>query len=127
MMDIKDFRKLKIVFLKEDGSYLSLEEVERLIENSQDLQKKWFLRGIKHILENHYTEAIKRFQLVDDGDARLLILSCAYKIQDRYIFDEYKNSFAENGKLLKILGIKPYFLYEESLVGLENVLSEFKF
>lgn len=121
MMEIKDFRKLKIAFLKEDGSFLSVEEVDRLLEITHEPEEKWFLRGVKHILENHYTEAIKRFQLVDDGDARLLILSCAYKIQDRYIFEEYRNSLSGEGKLLRQFGIKPVFVYEGETTGIDDL------
>lgn len=121
MMEIKDFRRLKIAFLKENGSFLSVEEVDRLLETAQEPQEKWFLRGIKHILENHYTEAIKRFQLVDDDDARLLILCCAYKIQDRYIFEEYKSSLPGEGRFLKQLGIKPVFVYEGKIIGIDSL------
>lgn len=124
-MEIKDFRKLKIVFLKEDGSYLTTQEVDRLLETTQEPQEKWFLRAIKHILENHYTEAIKRFQLVDDDDARLLILSCAYKIQDRYVFEEYKSSLSGNGRLLKLFGLKSMFLYEGKTIKIDSLIHLF--
>lgn len=118
-MEIKDLRKLKITFFKEDGSQLSLEEVDRLLEKAEDSQEKWFLRGVKHILENHYTEAIKRFQLVDDEDARFLILCCAYKIKDDYILQEYKNSFPARGMFLKRFNIRPSFVYDGESIGID--------
>lgn len=122
MMEVKNFRALKIIFLKEDGSQLTLQQIDSLMEASEEPQKKWFLRGIKHILENHYTEAIKRFQLVDDQDAKFLILCCAYKIQDSYILQEYKDSLSKKGKLLETFSLRPYFVYEENLIEPKDVL-----
>lgn len=111
-MMVRDFRKLKVVFIKEGGEKLSLQEVESILNSACDIKDKWFLRGVKHILENHYTEAIKRFQLVDDPDSNLMILACAYKIQDKYIFDSYKSKSLSGRTLFSKFRFYPYFMYE---------------
>lgn len=122
MIEIKDFRKLKIVFKKEDGSFLTIEDVDKLINSTIDWRSIWFLRGIKHILENHYTEAIKRFQLVDSPDADLLILMCSYKLQDSFILNEYKDKKTEGGEFFKYLKVSPYFYYEGEIVKKSQLL-----
>ncbi|MEZ0324008.1 MAG: hypothetical protein ABWJ98_06850 [Hydrogenothermaceae bacterium] len=121
---IRDFRKLKIVFTKQDGKKLSLNEVESLLSSVFDIKEKWFLRGVKHILENHYTEAIKRFQLVDDPDANSIILACAYKIQDKYIFDSYKSKALSGGSLFEKFGFYPYFMYEDKTEEISKLLKD---
>ncbi|MEJ5173546.1 MAG: hypothetical protein WHT47_07510 [Hydrogenothermaceae bacterium] len=121
---VRDFRKLKVVFIKEDGEKLSLKEAENLLNSVSDVKDKWFLRGVKHILENHYTEAIKRFQLVDDSDSNLMILACAYKIQDKYIFDSYKSKSLSGGTLFSKFRFYPYFMYEDNLKDIIKFLKK---
>jgi len=112
-MKIKDFKKLKIGFLKEDGNLLKEDEVNQYLETTQDLKEKWFLRGVIHILENHYLEAIKRFQLVDCDEAVKLILACSYKTRDEFVFQEYKDKQFKECGFFKKYSIKPIFIYEK--------------
>lgn len=124
-MEIKDFRKLKIGFLKNDGNLIREEEIEKILKNTEDTKEKWFLRGIIHILENHFSEAIKRFQLVDCKEAVLLILACSYKTRDSFIFDEYKKIFLEKldcGFFEKYF-ITPVFLYDKKILPLNEILN----
>lgn len=119
-MQIKDFRKLKVIFLKDNGEILTIEDVEKFLEDG-NTKDRWFLRGVKHIIENHYTEAIKRFQLVDDPDANLLVLACAYKLQDMYIYNEYKGKQITDGKFFNKYGIRPAFYYENKIYNLSHL------
>jgi hypothetical protein len=125
MMEIKDFRKLKISFLKEDNSFLKEKEVEEILKNTQDMKEKWFLRGVIHILENHFSEAIKRFQLVNCKEAVLLILACSYKTKDDFIFNEYRSKILEiqDCGFFKKYSIKPTFLYGEKTLPLDKILN----
>lgn len=124
MMEIKDFRKLKIGFLKEDNSFLKEEEIEKILEKTDDMQEKWFLRGVVHILENHFSEAIKRFQLVNCKEAVLLILACSYKTKDDFIFNEYKAKFEEVREcgFLSKYSVKPVFIYDKKIIPLNQIL-----
>ncbi|WP_028950991.1 hypothetical protein [Sulfurihydrogenibium subterraneum] len=120
-MKIKDFKKLKIGFLKEDGSLLKEDEVNQYLETTHDIKEKWFLRGIIHILENHFSEAIKRFQLVECDESVLLILACSYKTRDEFVFQEYKHKQFKECGFLKKYSIKPVFIYEKILKPIESI------
>ncbi|PMP77263.1 MAG: hypothetical protein C0178_03155 [Sulfurihydrogenibium sp.] len=123
MMKIQDFRKLKIGFIKDDGSFLKEEDLEKQLNLVQDPKEKWFLRGLIHTLENHFSEAIKRFQLVDCKEAVILILACSYKTRDEFVFNEYKEKLStDDCKLFSKYGIKPVFLYEGNVLDLNEIL-----
>ena len=82
-MKSKELRKIKLFFKSKDN-FLNIADFEKLIDRSKNLDEKNFFRGCKHILEKHYTEAIKWFQLSDDfNESILLILFCSLNIQNK--------------------------------------------
>jgi len=108
MMDLK---QLKIRILKEDDNMLTIEEIDGLLNNSVEPKEKWFYRGLKHMYENHYTEAIKWFQLVNDGLSRYLIYLIAFKLKDEFIMQEYKTDIEKLD-----LKLKPVFVYRDRII-----------
>jgi hypothetical protein len=118
-MEIKDLKKIKIQFIKEDGQEITLEEINQLIEKEKNITKKNFLRGCKHILEKHYPEAIKWFQLAEDfDDSILLILFLSFKLNDQYLLHEYFTENLEQYDIFKNIGFKPYIKYKEKTLPL---------
>lgn len=115
-----DRRKLKIVFIKEDGAKLTLQDIESMLKDVVDQREKWFLRGIKHILENHHNEAIKRLQLVDNDEANLLIVACAYKLKDDFILNEYVMKQLDRVDMFEKFGFYPYFIYNNSCIKISS-------
>jgi len=91
MLTPQQFRKIKIYFKDRDNNKLDISFFENYLNKDLPSSEKWFLRGCKHILENHYTEAIKRFQLSDSFDAKIMILSCSFKIEDWFMYSQYKD------------------------------------
>lgn len=125
MIDPRDLRKTKVIF-KRNEELLSPAFFENLEEVAKEKELKNFLRGCKHILEKHYAEAIKWFQLVEDEDATLMVLLCAYKLGDRFLFSEYYREDL-TGSILKNLGIDIYLQKENKVVKVNNeVLKKLK-
>jgi hypothetical protein len=108
MMDLK---QLKIRILKEDDDMLTIEEINRLLNSSVEPKEKWFYRGLKHMYENHYAEAIKWFQLVNDDLSRYLIYLTAFKLKDEFIMQEYKTDVEKLD-----LKLKPVFVYRDRII-----------
>ncbi len=120
-MSIKKLKKIKPIFLNSKGEKIEVEDLDKLIEKEKDLNKKNFLRGCKHTLEKHYTEAIKWFQLSDTfNDSILLILFLSLKLGDFFLFKEY---FTENLEVEDIFSkefdIKPFIEYENTIRPLD--------
>ncbi|WP_457622438.1 hypothetical protein [Persephonella sp.] len=107
MLEIKDLRRLKIVF-KKDGKILDRAFFDRLIENTDDKDLKNFLIGCRHTVERHYTEALKWFLISGCDDSRVLIILLSYKLGDDFLFDEYYEEDLDFGETLKKLGIEVY-------------------
>ncbi|RUM59886.1 MAG: hypothetical protein DSY53_01775 [Persephonella sp.] len=93
-----ELKILKLVFKDlKNGNDLTFKDIEFLIKNCKEYELKNFFRGCKHILERHYTEAIKWLQLADNFDESiLLILFCSIKLKDNFLFDEYKSNNLKN-------------------------------
>jgi len=112
-METDKLRKSKIEFISEEGKLLKKDFFENLLKNENlSLDEKWFLRGCKHITERHYTEAIKRFQLSNSDDAKILLLSCCFKIADKFLFDEYYTENLKSFKYFPKYRFYPYFIVE---------------
>jgi phosphoglycolate phosphatase-like HAD superfamily hydrolase len=125
MIDVKLLRKTQII-LKKDKKELTPIFFEEKEKNAENTEKKYFYRGCKHTLEKHYTEAIKWFQLVNDKDAVVMILLNAYKLGDRFLFDEYY-SLAGEGSFFEGENIKPFLKKENVLIPVDiKLLKELK-
>ncbi len=120
MIDPKDLRKTKIIFKRKE-EILSPAFFENLEEVAKDKKLKNFLRGCKHTLEKHYAEAIKWFQLVEGDDATLMVLLCAYKLGDSFLFSEYYREDL-SGSILNNLGIEIYLQKDKELIKVNNEL-----
>lgn len=112
-----DLRQLKIRVLKSSGELLTLKEIEELLQNSVDPKERWFYRGLKHMYENHYTEAIKWFQLVNDDLSRYLIYLIAFKLKDEFIMQEYKAEAKEED-----LNLNPVFIYKDQMIHPKEIV-----
>jgi hypothetical protein len=110
-------KKLKPIFLNSENKEVDIKFIDKLIEKENNIIKKNFLRGCKHILEKHYTEAIKWFQLADEfNDSILLILFLSLKLGDVFLFKEYFTENLEVGDIFfKEIDIKPFIEYENEL------------
>ncbi len=119
MINPKKVRKTKIV-IEKNGKSLTLEELEKL-ENTEERSLKNFYRGCKHTLEKHFSEAIKWFQLVEDEDAEIMILINAYRIGDRFLFEEY---YRENlkGEIFEREKIDIFLQIEDKKIKVNNNL-----
>ncbi|WP_457625561.1 hypothetical protein [Persephonella sp.] len=100
MVDPSKLKKLKIV-LEKDDDLLSIEKIEELIKREKEESLKNFFIGLKHIIERHYTEAIKWFQLSDCRDSTALIALLAFKVGDMFLYEEYSQETAEEDCLKK--------------------------
>ncbi len=113
MIDTVTLRKSKIEFIDQNGKILKSSFFDKLIEKEDiTIDEKWFLRGCKQVSERHYTEAIKRFQLSNSDDAKLIILACTFKIADKFLFDEYFTEDLNNFIYFPKYQFKPYFVIE---------------
>jgi len=106
MVDTSKLKRLKII-LKKEGKTLSHYDVEKLSQAIKEIGLKNFVTGLKHITENHFTEAVKWFQLSDCRDAPLIIALLSLKVGDTFMFEEYKNEKSEKDCLNK-LGVDVY-------------------
>ncbi len=111
-METQALRKSKIILVS-DGKVLKPAFFDELLKGKLSFEEKWFLRGCKHITERHYTEAIKRFQLCSTDDARLLLLACAFKLADSFLFNEYYKEDLDEMLFLQKYSIKPFFQFED--------------
>lgn len=112
-MEVNKLRKSRIEFISKEGKILKKDFFENLLKyKNLNIDEKWFLRGCKHITERHYTEAIKRFQLSNSDDAKLLLLTSCFKIADKFLFDEYYTQDLKDFKYFEKYGFFPYFVYE---------------
>ncbi len=107
MVDVRKLRKTYIIF-KEENRQLNADFFEGKEKQSEDIQEKYFLRGCKHTVEKHYSEAIKWFQLVDDNDSTIMILLNAYKLGDFFLFSQYYTEELDKGNMFKRLGIQVF-------------------
>ncbi len=127
MTENLNFRRIKIL-LKKEGNLLDKDYFEKLLEEDIQIDDKWFLKGCRHITERHYTEAIKYFQLSSHIDAKFMALVSAFKVADKFLFEEYlsiidnldKTKFSE---LFNRYGIEPYLSIEnqELHLNLETI------
>ena len=120
MINPKDLRKIKIIF-KRNEENLSPAFFENLEEIAKEKDLKNFLRGCKHVLEKHYAEAIKWFQLVEDDDANLMILLCAYKLGDSFLFSEYYKEDL-SGNILESIGLEVFLQKCNETIKISNEL-----
>ena len=67
--------------------------------------------------ENHYTEAVKWFQLVNDNLSRYLIFLIAFKLKDEFTMEEYKTEIKEED-----LNLKPVFIYKEKMIDPQEII-----
>ena len=112
-MNVITLRKSKIEFLNKDNKILKSSFFEQIISSGNiNIDEKWFLRGCKQVVERHYTEAIKRFQLSNSDDARLMILACTFKIADKFLFNEYYTENFNNLIYFPKYEFKPFFVIE---------------
>lgn len=126
MFTTKDLKKIKIIF-KHKGKEINKDYFEILINNTKDKNEINFFRGCKHILEKHYTEAIKWFQLTDNyQEAVLLILILSIKLGDSFLFDEYYSEDIRNFPIFEKYDIYPFVKNgEEKLLDI-NVIKNLK-
>lgn len=117
MSNIIDLKQLKIKFVKEDGTILTLEEIEEILKNALDIKEKWFYRALKHIYENHYTEAIKWLQLVGDDFSKHIIYILVFKLKDNFMMDSYKDH-----KVFEYKDLKPVFEYRGNLLDIRDII-----
>jgi hypothetical protein len=123
-MDTKKLRKSRIEFFSENKKVSKEFFKEKLEKKELSSDEKWFLRGCLHTTERHYTEAIKRFQLSNSDDARLLLLACCLKVADRFLFDEFYKEPLKDFKYFQKYQILPYWITEERekfLIDLEFI------
>ena len=122
-MDYKELKKAKILFHK-DNQNLSVKDIENLLNSTQSNDEKWFFRGCKHILERHYTEAIKNLQLSNTKDATLLILLSALKLADGFLVQEYNEELSnQKNKSFSILtkyNIKVYLFKQNEKISIDE-------
>jgi len=123
MVDTRELRKAKIVF-KISGKRVSVETFEKMEENSENIEEKYFFRGCKHTLEKHFSEAIKWFQLVQDHDATFMILLNAFKLGDSFLFSEYYKEDIKRGNLLKKTGLSVFLEIKGKMEPLSTDLIE---
>ena len=110
-MDVITLRKSKIELIDSNNNSLKSSFFENLLNQSNiPIDEKWFIRGCKHVVERHYTEAIKRFQLSKSTDAKLMILACTFKIADKFLFEEYFTEDLNNFIYFPKYQFKPYFV-----------------
>ena len=109
-MKNRELKSLKITFKNlVNGNSLTVSVFENLIEKSKDYHLKNFFRGCKHILERHYTEAIKWFQLADNfEESILLILFCSLKVKDSFLFNEYGTDNLGKFKIFQSYSFYPF-------------------
>ncbi len=122
MFNIKDLKKLKIIF-KSKGKELNKDYFENLINVIKDKNEINFFRGCKHILEKHYTEAIKWFQLTDDyPESVLLILILSIKLGDNFLFNEYYSEDIKSFSILEKYDIHPFIKNgDEKLLNIDVI------
>ncbi len=123
----KELKVLKLVFKAlRNGNDLTTEDIELLIKNCEENEIKNFFRGCKHILERHYTEAVKWFQLADSfNESILLILFCSIKLKDNFLFDEYKNDNLNNFPIFDKYNFYPFIRIDNKDERLDiNLLKE---
>jgi len=123
MVDTRELRKAKIVF-EISGKRVSVETFEKMEENSENIEEKYFFRGCKHTLEKHFSEAIKWFQLVQDHDATFMILLNAFKLGDSFLFSEYYKEDIKRGNLLKKTGLSVFLEIKGKMEPLSTDLIE---
>ena len=113
-MENESLRKSKILLVS-NRKVLKPEYFDNLLKDKNlPFEEKWFLRGCKHITERHYTEAIKRFQLCSTDDARLLLLAAAFKVADKFLFNEYYKSDFNETPYFEKYKITPFFQFEDA-------------
>ncbi len=129
-MENINFRKIKIIF-KKDNKELDTQFFENLLEKKDlSFDEKWFVRGCKHITERHYAEAIKRFQLSKNTDSILMILAVSFKLADKFLFDEYYKEIKikkNYGEMFEKFGIKPFIKFDDKEYKLDlNLIEKLK-
>ncbi|WP_297453975.1 hypothetical protein [Persephonella sp.] len=104
MIDPKKLKKLRFEIDEKD--------IKQVDEN--------FLKGIKHIKERHYTEAIKWLQLSECPESPLIIAALAFKVGDEFLFEEYIEE-----PFVKKCGVNIYLIYDNNKIPLakENLLN----
>ncbi len=120
-MKNRELKSLKLIFKNlETGNLISISDLDNLIKATNDTDIKNFLRGCKHILERHYTEAIKWFQLADSFDESiLLILFSSLKIKDSFLYEEYKTDKLGNFKIFKFYNFYPFIVIDNKEIALD--------
>ncbi len=120
-MKNKELKSLKLVFKNlNTGNFISISDLDSLIKNTDNTDIKNFFRGCKHILERHYTEAIKWFQLADSFDESiLLILFSSLKVKDNFLYEEYKTDKIGDFKLFKLYNFYPFVVINNKEIALD--------
>jgi len=120
-MKNKELKSLKLVFKNLDtGDFISISDLDSLIKATDNTDIKNFFRGCKHILERHYTEAIKWFQLADSFDESiLLILFSSLKVKDSFLYEEYQTDKLGDFKLFKVYNFYPFVVIDNKEIALD--------
>ncbi len=120
-MKNKELKSLKLVFKNLDtGDFISISDLDSLIKTTDKTDIKNFFRGCKHILERHYTEAIKWFQLADSFDESiLLILFSSLKVKDSFLYEEYQTDKLVDFKLFKVYNFYPFVVIDNKEIALD--------
>ncbi|WP_457623202.1 hypothetical protein [Persephonella sp.] len=121
MDDLKNVRKLKVI-IKKDGKELDTEYINKVINETDNVEIRNFLIGCRHTIERHYTEGIKWFQLSNFGDSVLMILILSYKIGDSFMFNEYYTDDLKGGDLLNKLGFEVFVRFGDREFKLDKYL-----
>ena len=114
MFEPSKLKKIKFEILR-NGERISTENIEKLITSTKDDDLKNFLTGMKHLMEKHYSEAIKWFQLSNCKDSPLLIAILSFKLADQFLYEEYRNLTAEFD-CLKKYSLKVYLRFDEKII-----------
>ncbi|WP_457642493.1 hypothetical protein [Persephonella sp.] len=126
MKDLRDLRKLKVIF-KKDDTLLDKDFFDYVLKNVYKEDEKNFLIGCRHTLERHYAEAIKWFQLSSCNDSVVMILLLSFKLGDVFLFEEYYQENIKIGKTFKKMGFKPYIQTESREYSVnEELLKELR-
>ncbi len=124
-MDYLGLRKSQILLLKEEKA-LKSSDFENLLKKTKITDEKWFFRGCRHMVERHYTEALKNLQLSNTKDAVFLCTLISLKLADSFLLENYLEELRKDQRELQILNkynLKVAFKYKNSQlpVSPENI------
>ncbi len=122
-MEYRKLKRSKVVFIDTENRELSLKDINSFLKEAKSQDEKWFFRGCKHILERHYTEAIKNLQLSNTKDALLMIIISAFKLADEFLMEEYLReikNYRGDFSIFNKYNFYPFFKYEENFIRIDK-------